>query len=1120
MIYANAGGAFPGLYKLLETLGYTESIRERAVAFLNIETPESKNAFKDTKPETLYISQYYAVSDKIKSVVLTEILQSGNKTLQERYIQLAWNLAGSTCLPLLNALSPGAIQEGLTAVYGERADAMMLAMQADNLMYFCRELLPPLLDREKCMEAARLCTAHVPKGATLLCSAVLELSDLPEKSGILTKLLPRKPDPLVQEAVERIEKAIPIADDSTTTRPYYEWTTLLYRAVAAGAPFSQKLSKELETSCRFSDKDVLTFAIRIPVRPEKIAGTLTEHARPDQVDEMIAFLASPSGFGINWEKKEHAALRRTCMLTLCRKYPRTAAKVMADQKKPAAAVYILKALEETGSADRRTEEMLRTHLQKECTKCLLLKFDNLPGLESYLMGGGSIVPIIEPLVQNMADRSYYGLSYDYVSAFGLDGFAQRVLCVQLLAGRHTYSCPGIPVKGQEKKIIQILKGQGIPAPILVRICASAMEWEHIPSGEPFYAGLAGDAPEIASCNTAAFSVPARIFRIHLLHRADPVLYRDAILASAGDTSKLVREALLDLLKQHPEWHPEQLLTAKSVKARELALQAVEAMGADNYREILEKAGKSEKSAALRDKIHLLLGTESTEPKKQEDIVETLTKGGKAKKLAWLFTQPFSPVRMGDGSQAPETLLQAFLLDYAGNSAFGRSAHCKFFSEQLDPADTQRFALEVFSRWLDGGAPAKQKWILCFSNAHGGERVLELTKRCIKEWSEKARGAIAADAVRAIAYNESPVALVILDDYARTFKKAQVKDAAAGALREAARQLGLTTEELADRIVPDLGFSARSERVFDYGNRQFTVTLLPGMQLGVRCGDKTLRSLPKPGAKDDPAMADAAYKAFSDLKKQLRMVYKLQQQRMEYALLCGRTWKIDSWKELMLEKPVMHPLAESLVWGIYDENGLTDTFRYMDDGSFADKNADAFELPENGRIGLVHPLELTKETLDAWREQLEDFEITQPFPQIDRIVHRVPEEKKDGSAYKDLKGCVLNCMSLRSKMKKYGWATGEVLDGGFFNTFIRTDILGFTCGQDEAPVNQGLGAVLHFSGMDISGYFQEDVTIDTVQFYAIEGNTHRALRLGEVPPQYYSEIIGQLETGVRTEKEDA
>ena len=86
-------------------------------------------------------------------------------------------------------------------------------------------------------------------------------------------------------------------------------------------------------------------------------------------------------------------------------------------------------------------------------------------------------------------------------------------------------------------------------------------------------------------------------------------------------------------------------------------------------------------------------------------------------------------------------------------------------------------------------------------------------------------------------------------------------AAAAALENAARELGITPEELADRIVPTLDFSPDGSRVFDYGPRQFTVRLTPTLELAVTTSaGKAVKSMPAPGKNDAPDQAAAAYDA--------------------------------------------------------------------------------------------------------------------------------------------------------------------------------------------------------------------------------------------------------------------
>ena len=79
--------------------------------------------------------------------------------------------------------------------------------------------------------------------------------------------------------------------------------------------------------------------------------------------------------------------------------------------------------------------------------------------------------------------------------------------------------------------------------------------------------------------------------------------------------------------------------------------------------------------------------------------------------------------------------------------------------------------------------------------------------------------MAAEAVKALALNGSTAALLQVDQISRKFKFRQVKAAAGDALSFAAQQLGLSRDELEDRIVPNLGFDERMEQVIDYGARE-------------------------------------------------------------------------------------------------------------------------------------------------------------------------------------------------------------------------------------------------------------------------------------------------------------
>jgi hypothetical protein len=346
---------------------------------------------------------------------------------------------------------------------------------------------------------------------------------------------------------------------------------------------------------------------------------------------------------------------------------------------------------------------------------------------------------------------------------------------------------------------------------------------------------------------------------------------------------------------------------------------------------------------------------------------------------------------------------------------------------------------------------------------------------------------------------------------------------------AAKELGMTTEELADRIVPDLGLDQRGQRVFDYGPRSFTVTLTPALELAVKNQDgKVLKTMPAPGKTDDPEKAPAASSEFKALKKQIKATISTQTLRLEQALSTGRTWTGEGWQELFVKKPVMRQFAVGLIWGVYDETGaLTDTFRYLEDGSLNTADEEEYELAENVQVGLVHPVELDKDALAEWKQQLEDYEIKQPFLQLDRPVTRVTGEQAEETSLDTFGGRVLNGLSLTGKLMGQGWYRGSILDGGGFYDFYRED----------GPI----GAQLNFEGASV-GCEDGDTTVYDIQFY--KANTvsrgsyvydalghgsdgkpvekdERLLKLGQVPPRLFSEIVYQVQkaTASSTETRD-
>lgn len=789
-----------------------------------------------------------------------------------------------------------------------------------------------------------------------------------------------------------------------------------------------------------------------------------------------------------------------------------------------------------------------------------LKTEDVEAVKSYLINGGDINLIYSLSDQLKGVSSYYNSSNyvnslkNYHNAYGSDDFYKRCkayLAVKLVAEDSSYYIfsnnltrnNGSYNKDEVKDIFKGLDAMGVHLDTQVAIAMGIYDNAYLDS---FKSSLMDAYIDIFNTYLhlreeemlkafAEANADGRYLGVYVIG-VNKGQYKDALFAYFSDGSKLVKEELSNVISANEEWLSEVVERLKSKKAADRELAAtILAKSKGNYTEDLKAALEVEKSKKTADVIRGLLGAAATEgeageegtngsPLTADSLVKELHKGNRKRSLAWAYEAPYPDVHFtGDNAEtvADEAYMQAILLGYNDMTAPKYNKRIETLTNKLNKSELALYMNELYDRWIEAGAEAKKKWVLYVTAIYGGADMVVKLQRQINDWAGNSRGAIAAEAVKSMALNDSPTALLVVDGIARKYKYKQVKAAAGDALTFAAEELGLTREELADRIVPDLGFNENLERIFDYGERQFKVYITPALEIEIFDeNDKKLKNMPAPGKKDDEAKAAEAYAEFKQMKKQMKTTVTNQKLRLEYALTVNRRWKAADWEKLFVKNPIMHQFAISLIWGVYEKEDLNDTFRYMEDGTFNTVDEDEYDLPESAIIGLVHPVELDEETKSKWQEQLTDYEITQSIEQLSRPVHRITDSEKKEKSLTKVAGKMLNPLSLSSKLIGMGWTKGPAMDGGGFYKYVRDD------------ADCGLGVELYFSGAFIGDYAsinEDDITVydaviyntETVQYDSkVWGDVTKssALDLGDVPARYYSEIVYQLEKATATSTE--
>jgi hypothetical protein len=592
-------------------------------------------------------------------------------------------------------------------------------------------------------------------------------------------------------------------------------------------------------------------------------------------------------------------------------------------------------------------------------------------------------------------------------------------------------------------------------------------------------------------------------------------------------SKQIRDALIQWLIKDGEGIVEPLapsLAHSNADARLAAVLALQQIGGERVRALLAARLDLEKSLKVKQAILDVIGvaalTDATQ-QEQASPIEALTAEAEAalKRITKPTLLSFDPkripsLRWRNGEPVPPVALNYLVYRQSRIKNNTLDERLSQALPLLDRSGLGDLALAQFNGWIGHGAKSEEAWCLPLVCALADERLIHPLRQYIDGWVKTSRGALAAKAVGAMALIESDLALAEINDLAERIKHSLVKRAAQKALDDAASHRNISLEELSDLIVPSLGFDDKGERIFDYGSRQFTARLLLNQTLQITdASGKRVTTLPKPGTRDDQDKAKAALAAWSLLKKQTPQVIKMQTQRLENALINQRSWSVTRWQSLFLKHPVLRSFAITLVWGVTAPGQSTyqTIFRPLDDGSLTDAEDNTVQLPAEGTVRMVHPVELDEETRSAWLQHLADYEVAPSFPQLTRPIVRVSPDECNALWWEQYKGYLMNGGALKGRYMKAGWERGSVQDAGAYYTVWK------------AFPHAGVQAILETAGMSV-GYEQEFTTAikrlafartDSIRrgsyvYDDLKEKDERIVTLGDVPPIIFSEIAADVQ----------
>jgi hypothetical protein len=201
----------------------------------------------------------------------------------------------------------------------------------------------------------------------------------------------------------------------------------------------------------------------------------------------------------------------------------------------------------------------------------------------------------------------------------------------------------------------------------------------------------------------------------------------------------------------------------------------------------------------------------------------------------------------------------------------------------------------------------------------------------------------------------------------------------GLLEEYAKIHEIDIDILRDKVLAEVylmryGLDAQGQKLYDLGNKSVVTGL--NMDLAPCVYDtvthKMAKSIPKKGA--DPEKYKAAKEDFDSLKLMMKWRVYSRTNWLFHDFLTGRTREVEGWKQSCQSNPVLHQMAQVLVW-----NQGEKTFILKGQDTIT-SDGQSYTLSEEP-VSVAHPVMMTEEDLAAWQTYFMENHLKQPFEQV-------------------------------------------------------------------------------------------------------------------------------------------
>ena len=291
---------------------------------------------------------------------------------------------------------------------------------------------------------------------------------------------------------------------------------------------------------------------------------------------------------------------------------------------------------------------------------------------------------------------------------------------------------------------------------------------------------------------------------------------------------------------------------------------------------------------------------------------------------------------------------------------------------------------VYKKWIHEGADTSYKYVMIPYLVYENEYKIDKVVYKIKEWCESGRISLANYAISALASNGSINSLIVIDYISSNFKYFQIKNTSKLAFKSVAKRLNISEDKLSDKIIPDFGIDLNGTKTLKDDNYSFTIHLNEKLDIDKILDNNTnkyINKLDKYSNLDKNLLDE-----FNSIKNHIKISYKFQINRLYKALMTGKRWTIEDWKDIFTNNYIMNILADMFIWTLYNKNDkILKHLKYSrNDNSFYTLDNEKYKINKQYQLSLASPIEMSKEDIEKSKAFISKLKIKQPFNQMQEI----------------------------------------------------------------------------------------------------------------------------------------